>query len=47
VIVDSHQHFWDLGRFDNPWLTDDLEPVRRNFAPSDVAVSGSAGCACS
>jgi predicted TIM-barrel fold metal-dependent hydrolase len=21
VIVDSHQHFWDLGRFDYPWLT--------------------------
>jgi L-fuconolactonase len=36
VIVDSHQHFWDLERFDYPWLTDDLRPIRRNFSPSDL-----------
>jgi L-fuconolactonase len=36
VIVDSHQHFWDLQRFDYPWMTDDLEPIRRNFGPSDL-----------
>jgi L-fuconolactonase len=36
VVVDSHQHFWDLGRFDYPWMTDDLRPIRRNFGPSDL-----------
>jgi predicted TIM-barrel fold metal-dependent hydrolase len=29
VIVDSDRHFWDLGRFDYHWLTDNREPVRR------------------
>jgi L-fuconolactonase len=36
VIVDSHQHFWDLDRFDYPWMTDDVEPIRRNFGPRDL-----------
>jgi L-fuconolactonase len=36
VVVDSHQHFWDLERFDYPWLTDDLQPLRRNFGPDDL-----------
>jgi L-fuconolactonase len=36
VIVDSHQHFWDLERFEYPWMTDDLQPIRRNFGPTDL-----------
>jgi L-fucono-1,5-lactonase len=36
VIVDSHQHFWDLERFDYPWMTDDLRPIRRSFGPQDL-----------
>jgi L-fucono-1,5-lactonase len=36
VIVDSHQHFWDLERFDYPWMTDDLRAIRRNFGPDDL-----------
>jgi L-fuconolactonase len=36
VVVDSHQHFWDLERFDYPWMTDDLRPIRRNFGPADL-----------
>jgi L-fuconolactonase len=36
VIVDSHQHFWDLERFEYPWMTDDLEPIRRSFGPADL-----------
>jgi L-fuconolactonase len=36
VIVDSHQHFWDLERFDYPWLTDGLQAIRRNFGPRDL-----------
>jgi L-fuconolactonase len=36
VIVDSHQHFWDLGRFRYPWMSDDLRAIRRNFGPEDL-----------
>jgi L-fucono-1,5-lactonase len=36
VIVDSHQHFWDLERFDYPWLTDDLRAIRRTYGPTDL-----------
>jgi len=36
VIVDSHQHFWDLERFEYPWMTDDLRAIRRNFGPQDL-----------
>jgi predicted TIM-barrel fold metal-dependent hydrolase len=42
-IVDAHQHFWDLGRNDYPWLTDkpvrfrygDYSALRRNYLPAD------------
>jgi L-fuconolactonase len=37
VIVDSHQHFWDLERFDYPWLTDDLRAIRQTYGPVDLA----------
>jgi L-fucono-1,5-lactonase len=36
VIVDSHQHFWDLERFEYPWLTDELRAIRRDFGPQDL-----------
>jgi L-fuconolactonase len=31
MIVDAHHHFWDPGRADYPWLTDDLAVIRRPF----------------
>jgi L-fuconolactonase len=37
VIVDSHQHFWDPAVADYPWMTDELEPLRRRFGPEDLA----------
>jgi L-fuconolactonase len=36
LIVDSHQHFWDPAVDDYPWLTDDLDVVRRRFGPEDL-----------
>jgi L-fuconolactonase len=36
VIVDSHQHFWDPDRADYPWMTDEVAPLRRRFAPEDL-----------
>jgi L-fuconolactonase len=37
VIVDAHHHFWDPGRADYPWLTDELTTIRRAFGPADLA----------
>ena len=34
--IDAHQHFWDLHRGDYGWLTPDLEPLYKNFAPADL-----------
>lgn len=36
-VIDSHQHFWQLDRGDYGWLTPDLEPLYRDFAPEDLA----------
>jgi L-fuconolactonase len=36
VVVDSHQHFWDLERFRYPWMSDELHAIRRNFGPEDL-----------
>jgi L-fuconolactonase len=36
VIVDAHQHFWDPGAADYPWLTDELAVIRRSFGPNDL-----------
>jgi len=36
LVVDSHQHFWDLSRLEYPWMTPDLGVLRRNYLPSDL-----------
>ena len=36
ITVDSHQHFWDLQRFQYPWMTDDMVALRRNYLPADL-----------
>jgi len=36
VIVDSHQHFWDPALADYPWMTKEVAPLRRRFAPEDL-----------
>lgn len=35
--VDSHQHFWRRDRGDYTWLTPDLAPIYRDYAPGDLA----------
>lgn len=35
--IDAHQHFWTPQRGDYPWLTPDLMPLYREFAPDDLA----------
>lgn len=37
LIVDSHQHFWELARFDYSWLDRPrLGPIRRDYLPADL-----------
>src|SRR4030081_528546 len=35
-VVDAHHHFWDPGRADYPWMTDELSAIRRPFGPEDL-----------
>lgn len=35
-IVDSHQHFWQVGRFDYPWMSPSLGVLYRDYLPSDL-----------
>src|SRR5213080_4919299 len=32
-IVDSHQHFWQVGRFDYPWMSSEVEALFRDYLP--------------
>jgi L-fuconolactonase len=36
MIVDAHQHFWDLSRGDYPWLTPEAGVLYRNYLPEDL-----------
>jgi L-fuconolactonase len=35
--IDAHHHVWRLARGDYGWLTPDLAPIHRDFAPDDLA----------
>ena len=37
MIVDSHQHFWDLEKVDYPWLVPEYGPIYRAFTPHELA----------
>lgn len=34
--IDAHQHFWDLSRFEYPWMPPVPTPLRRDFLPEDL-----------
>ena len=36
-MIDSHQHFWQVGRFDYPWMSRDLGVLYRDYLPDDLA----------
>jgi len=37
MLIDAHQHFWELGRFDTRWLeVPQHRPICRNFLPADL-----------
>jgi L-fuconolactonase len=35
-MIDSHQHFWQVGRFDYPWMSEDLGVLYRDYLPHDL-----------
>ena len=35
-IIDSHQHFWQVGRFDYPWMSADNATLYRDYLPDDL-----------
>ena len=37
MIIDSHQHFWQVGRFDYPWMTPEVDPLCRDYLPPMLA----------
>ncbi len=36
MVIDAHQHFWDPGRADYPWMVGPAAPLRRVFGPADL-----------
>ena len=36
-LVDSHQHFWQVGRFDYPWMTPEVDLLCRDYLPDMLA----------
>src|ERR671928_520590 len=36
-MIDSHQHFWQVGRFDYPWMSSDLGVLYRDYLPADLS----------
>ncbi|MCA9053768.1 MAG: amidohydrolase family protein [Planctomycetaceae bacterium] len=37
MVIDAHQHFWELGRFDTSWLdVPEHAAIHRSFLPGDL-----------
>jgi len=36
VRVDAHHHFWDPARRTYPWMSDELDFIRRRFGPAEL-----------
>jgi len=34
LIIDSHQHFWQVGRFDYPWMNPEVEVLCQDYLPT-------------
>lgn len=35
--IDAHQHFWLYNAQRDSWITEDMDLIRRNFLPTDIA----------
>jgi L-fuconolactonase len=36
MLIDSHQHFWRIGKYGHEWPTPDLAPIHRDFGVDDL-----------
>src|SRR5580765_6424064 len=36
MTIDSHQHFWQVGRFEYPWMTPDVAALCHDFLPEQL-----------
>lgn len=36
-VIDAHQHFWDPGTTEFPWMTQRFAMLKRKFSPEDLA----------
>jgi L-fuconolactonase len=36
LIVDSHQHFWQVGHFDYPWMSPEVEVLYQDYLASQL-----------
>jgi L-fuconolactonase len=36
MIIDSHQHFWQVGHFDYPWMSSAVEVLCQNYLPPQL-----------
>ncbi|HYJ87991.1 MAG TPA: amidohydrolase family protein [Pyrinomonadaceae bacterium] len=36
MLIDAHQHFWQVGRFDYPWMSPDIEVLYQDYLPSQL-----------
>lgn len=36
MIIDGHQHFWQVGHFDYPWMSSEVEVLYRDYLPSTL-----------
>ena len=36
-MIDAHQHFWQVGRFEYPWMKSDNEVLYRDYLPAQLA----------
>ncbi|TWI85431.1 L-fuconolactonase [Lacibacter cauensis] len=38
TIIDTHQHFWKYDPVNYSWITDEMQVIRKDFLPGDLAV---------
>ena len=36
MIIDAHQHFWDPGKGDYPWMSGEAASLKRIYSPADL-----------
>jgi len=36
MVIDSHQHFWQVGRFDYPWMNSSLGVLYQDYLPEQL-----------